>query len=711
MDLATLGLAVDSSQVKTATKDLDGFSKSANSAATAAQKTSDAAGKTSSPVKAFAEAFKDADAQQGSYTKGANKVIDSLANQFTRLNTTNREWAQLSAIQKAGVDVNSDAADKIAKMAGALFDLEQGQKKTAAAANDNIKANRLWAGSGSQVIQALGLFGIGFGTVLAAATELYRYLNRNAPTTETILQEQDRLIRIVKASYDEATKSAKNFFEQSKDVTRLQLLQQEIDLQQKLREEVGKGISNSTTFGTIGDFFTGTKQVKEQFQAFEDAIFRLKDGFDQGAPNVREFADQVARIGLQNPELQKAAIDLIKNVGSASELAEKLKAIKASLDLLDGKKLNNEGRASIGLRPDRTGENLAAAWDKQLASLSRRNAAMRAEAETVGQSDAAHEKMRTTLLLEDFLYNKGVKNIDAYREQIAKAGDEAAKTAEKLARARIGDQITFDRKTSFLTPEDVQIASQLKAIYGNDIPAALSSTEAAAMRANNTLRELSSLGQDVNRGLLIEFGQNLRNGANAWEAFRAAGLNALSKIADKLAQMGADALWSKAFGGGGSSASGLGGLLGGLFGGGVGNYGQSFNAVGLGAGTGGLSFPVFHSGGIVGAEVGGTPRYVHPAYFDNAPRFHTGGIAGDEVPIIARRGEGVFTAGQMAAMGSGGQSTVVNITNNNDFRGTDPSSEARIRADLDRRDAKLRQQIVADVDKTRRNNPRYLSSR
>lgn len=148
-DLATLGLAVDSSQVKIATKDLDGFSKSANSAAAAAQKTSDAAGKSKDPVKAFASAFKDADANQGSYGKGANKVIDSLSNQFVRLQSTGRQWAQLSAIQKAGVDVNSDAADKIAKMAGALFDMEQGQKKTAAAANDNVKANRLWAGSSS----------------------------------------------------------------------------------------------------------------------------------------------------------------------------------------------------------------------------------------------------------------------------------------------------------------------------------------------------------------------------------------------------------------------------------------------------------------------------------------------------------------------------------------------------------------------------------
>jgi hypothetical protein len=690
-DLATLGLAVDSSQVKIATKDLDGFSKSANSAAAAAQKTSDAAGKSKDPVKAFASAFKDADANQGSYGKGANKVIDSLSNQFVRLQSTGRQWAQLSAIQKAGVDVNSDAADKIAKMAGALFDMEQGQKKTAAAANDNVKANRLWAGSSSQVIQALGLFGIGFGTVLTAATELYRYLNRNAPTTEKILQEQDRLIRIVKASYDDATKSAKNFFEQSKDVTRLQLLQQEIELQQKLREEVGKGISNSTTFGNIGDFFSGTKQVKEQFQAFEDAIFRLKDGFDQGAPNVREFADQVARIGLQNPELQKAAIDLIKNVGSASELAEKLKAIRSSLDLLDGKKLNDEGRASIGLRPDRSGENLASAWDKQLASLSRRNAAMEAEARTVGQSDAAHEKMRTTLLLEDFLYNKGIKNIDAYREQIAKAGDEAAKTAEKLARARINDQIGFDRNTAFLTQEDVQIASQLKAIYGNDIPAALSSTEAAAMRAANGMRELSNLGQDVNRGLLVEFGQQLRNGASAWDAFRNAGVNALGKIADKLMSMAADNLWRNAFGG---SSGGLLGGLGSLLG-----FGGSAGSVGVVGAAGGMVVPTFfHDGGLVGS--GGTQRGAFPAaLFHEAPRYHLGV---DEVPAILQRGERVIPRGQNDNRAPSMQFTFAPQV---DARGADVAAVARLEVAMARQQRDFERNVQGVMTKYYANTP------
>ena len=50
-----------------------------------------------------------------------------------------------------------------------------------------------------------------------------------------------------------------------------------------------------------------------------------------------------------------------------------------------------------------------------------------------------------------------------------------------------------------------------------------------------------------------------------------------------------------------------------------------------------------------------------------SPKFHNGGIVGDEVPIIAKRGEGVFTKEQMKALGNGGETEVnvnVNVVNN-----------------------------------------------
>lgn len=76
-------------------------------------------------------------------------------------------------------------------------------------------------------------------------------------------------------------------------------------------------------------------------------------------------------------------------------------------------------------------------------------------------------------------------------------------------------------------------------------------------------------------------------------------------------------------------------------------------------------------GGHGGMIAGGTARFhrtVDPANFAFAKRYHTGGIVGlgqNEVPIIAERGEGVFTEEQMKALGqsSKGSNVQVNVIN------------------------------------------------
>lgn len=78
-----------------------------------------------------------------------------------------------------------------------------------------------------------------------------------------------------------------------------------------------------------------------------------------------------------------------------------------------------------------------------------------------------------------------------------------------------------------------------------------------------------------------------------------------------------------------------------------------------------FGFAMAHSGGIVGAD-NLALKSASSLVFAGAPRFHSGGIVGDEVPIIAKRGEGVFTREQMKALGDNG-STVnisVNVVNN-----------------------------------------------
>ncbi len=84
---------------------------------------------------------------------------------------------------------------------------------------------------------------------------------------------------------------------------------------------------------------------------------------------------------------------------------------------------------------------------------------------------------------------------------------------------------------------------------------------------------------------------------------------------------------------------------------------------------------VAHTGGVIGADVLPS-RSVAPAVFATAPRFHTGGVVGNEMPIIARRGEGVFTPGQMRALGGElGQRPEVRVDVHVDNRA--PGTQAR----------------------------------
>ncbi|MFV0626600.1 MAG: phage tail tape measure C-terminal domain-containing protein [Alphaproteobacteria bacterium] len=65
----------------------------------------------------------------------------------------------------------------------------------------------------------------------------------------------------------------------------------------------------------------------------------------------------------------------------------------------------------------------------------------------------------------------------------------------------------------------------------------------------------------------------------------------------------------------------------------------------------GIPMPTAHSGGVIGSDHLSV-KTVNPDVFTGAQKYHTGGLVGNEIPIIAQRGEAVFTQGQMQALGT-----------------------------------------------------------
>lgn len=170
-----------------------------------------------------------------------------------------------------------------------------------------------------------------------------------------------------------------------------------------------------------------------------------------------------------------------------------------------------------------------------------------------------------------------------------------------------------------ITPELTEKINELAAAYANASvaveEAAIKQEEVAASEEELIARadELRNLSNDVLGGFI----NDLVSGKTAAEALA----GALGKIAQKLIDIGVNALTESLFGGFGTA-------LGGVFGGG-----------------GGTAATVAHSGGRVGSI--GTSRMVPPSVFSGAAVMHDGGpvLKPGEVPIIAQEDEWVLKKG------------------------------------------------------------------
>lgn len=457
------------------------------------------------------------------------------------------------------------------------------------------------------------------------------------------------------------------------------------------------------------------KNAKELNDRLQDAYYTLHEQFKPSVDDIAAASLKVKGIWV---DIVEAIADAAKNskvfddaVNGESAFLNSLK-LKSSAPIDESAGLNLDARADNGFGggsvpfPRRRPQDAppppkvdASAYDRATESVLKYIEVTKAASLSVSDAAAAQEKFRviaqlTAAGMKDGLTPEAAK----LKAEMSGLGDKAGAAADALAKARAVSNIDFGRKTAFLSQEDVQIATQLKGIYGNDIPAALNSTYAAGIRVNNAMKDIAnSIETNLTTGLT-----DIATGAQkAGAAFTNMGLAIVKAIEQMIIKITIvqplmNALQSSIGGGGILGFLGLGG-------------GNSIAAGGvvpgaLGPTSVGGAALVAHTGGIVGGDALSS-RYVHPAYFDDAPKFHTGGIAGDEVPIIAKRGEGVFTQGQMAAMGGGGQQTTIHYSPNIDARGADSAAVAHLATVLAQDHKNFERNVKGILAKTRQNNP------
>jgi hypothetical protein len=232
--------------------------------------------------------------------------------------------------------------------------------------------------------------------------------------------------------------------------------------------------------------------------------------------------------------------------------------------------------------------------------------------------------------------------------------------------------------------------------------------EAQAMgRAAQNL-DTMRFSYDTVSNAAVSFGQNLRNGMGAWDAFKNAGVTALGTIADKLTKMATDNLWQAAFGG--SSAGGIGGLFSSIFGGGSGAAAQSASAATLAGNTGGAFFgPGFANGGTLSGGWGKVgergPELIN---------VHSGGVTVIPNHISKAILPGFADGGMLSPNGNvrrlpfgqdNGPAMNFTFAPVIDARGADAAAVARIANVVAKQQRDFERNVQAVVGKTRQNRP------
>jgi hypothetical protein len=261
---------------------------------------------------------------------------------------------------------------------------------------------------------------------------------------------------------------------------------------------------------------------------------------------LAEYAEKASNLGPPDTGLEQAIKDTGYQATGKGDIDERFAAIRDARRRIS---------AELGSRAgdgDSTGTTFTARWnaifkafeekvpkakddvaalrgefDRLLESMQRHIASQEADVLSMGKGAAEQARLRAEFRLTEAAQQDIAKNggqLSDYADRIKMMADRAAEAAAALEKARVASQIDFQKKTLFLSSDSIQIAQQLRGIYGNDVPAALASTEAAQMRLNGAIRE----GYDN----ALKFAETLVQGlfdAKAGSDSVAKGLEALSK--------------------------------------------------------------------------------------------------------------------------------------------------------------------------------------
>jgi len=695
--VATLGLEIDSKAAALASRELDRLVASGRKAEDAFKRIERAAALGGTRTDGYAASLRKAYGIQEQMTKGQINVIRQYETLIAKTDLLskgmNREAAQLVALRRAGTTANTSYGQTVAMLAGHLYDLEQQQERTNRSAGSlaNTLTRRFVLGYLTTQIRQVATSLLNLNKSLADVGDIAGRTGTSAAQLQGLqavaggrgIAAADFNTAIVK--FNEGIDDAKRGAGELNALFRMNgatvgSLEESLA---KVADLVRNAGNETAKTRILQD--AGLPATREWVKLMEQggAVLRgeiasaLSDGVatsDQLVQNAKRFNEEwdrgLTRLSMQSRSAFAEIMGWLNKISdrATGALANLVPSVPTNMlrDAMTGGSIQGsrltQGDANSFY--DRIG--FASEEQRRSKSLADRRSELSLEAQRIallGQSASVAEQVRVAEIQIELAR---LNNINLTKEQAASirqlAWEQAlgidrirAATDAHRIEAQVLGMTTAQAEAYRVVQERINEAKRRGEQLGKaDIERIKREAEEmgkAAEHAQNMREAHGNL-----RSSFVEFGRSLREGASAWEAFRQAGENALGRIADKLMEMAADQLWRAAFPTGGGGA----GLLG-LFG-----LGGNNNLAGASSTymMGGYTVPVFHKGGIVG-QSGGERRYIHPAYFDGAPRYHSGGMAGlrpDEVPAILQRGEMVIPKSGIRGPNSGGISVNMPIS-------------------------------------------------
>lgn len=687
-DIAKVGLEADSSQIAAATANLNKMADAAKRAAVA----TDAQAKSSHNA-------------QASTVGHANSLKASAANAVTAIPGLGGLARAFSAVGAAGLAMTvavaalykaRDAANALADKAGRMVDFAETTNLTTAALQSLERAGSQVGVKSEKIGTSFERFSIQIEELRRGTGGLFEAMDRLSPG----LSEQMARTRDTAEAWDllsRATRSAST--EQTNAASRAAFGRGGVAMTRLMGETDRVGGMNDLIALQVKSDMLADEQLRKWDELkdrsdlagrtardniasiFAEKILNLQLAFNLGflefSREAKNFfiSDSLKKylnfLGAKDFESAKKALKPTEKPATFDErfppefipmprsrpveLSEEFQIAKLKRTIaVMGEAATVADKYELGLRLLAEAKRLNAVTDEQYAASQKvlneslKSTAINSRIGLMGEMTKAQE----IALQIQYAINKA--NRDGAKITIDEATAIKEKNVRLFEQSRLENQLAFERSQLGLGDVDAAVAARLRSAgrAGDD-------AAGAVIRLNKQLEISKDLTQDFASG----FAQDMMRGATAAQSMN----NALGRLQSRLMDMIINNLVSRAFSG---SGGGFMSLLGNIFGGGgsnagnVGGAGSDVAGSFIGNASTGFMAGARHSGGMV--DHTGPKRYIHPAYFDNAQRFHGGGLAGNEVPIIAQKGEGVFTSAQMAAMGGGGSNVQINVINNAD---------------------------------------------